>query len=103
MKITAIASLLTCFITSTLIQAAEPTLNTKKTVLLNAKTTISELTILRAKEALLNDILKKSEFIQLRNGDMIDLRHLEDVSAKLRSNILIQDFIAREGGTGAGG
>lgn len=60
---------------------------------------------LQKKEALLKEILEKSEYIQFRDGSYIDLEDLEQFNRLdgLDSNSITNSIRAIEGGTGGGG
>lgn len=67
--------------------------------------TEQQVEVLKKKEALLQAILDNSEFIQFRDGSLIDLDNL-DLSEglnQLQSGSITNSIRAIEGGTGGGG
>jgi hypothetical protein len=106
MKTLTILNILVCLVISNFAHATEeiklPTTNT----------TEAELARLRKNEAILNEIIRNSEIIQLRDGNTIDLRNLENFrpSGGLENfkpsqitNALREVMGPGNGGTGGGG
>ena len=113
MRLLKLASL-SCLLISGLAQAQENSFLSNQVnpieKYLSDKPASKEIERLRKQEALLKAILKNSEYIQLKDGSVIDFRDLTESfqpSFDLNQIELLQDrmrsTLAVEGGTGAGG